>query len=253
MNSTDLTTTSILNPNLRMSSVEIASLMDKEHKNVLRDIRILVEEGAIDRLRFEPISYLDSMNREQSMYQLDFESTMLLITGYDAKRRKLVIQRWMQLERGEALPVANLHDILIDVPVINNLITSVSDLMAERGKVDARIHRLETGRFCRKQQRIAPTSVTPFIAATYVQDGNAATDKELIYSLYKEFCQQTASLVEPRDIFFKILYQQGLPLRPGKLSVCGRITRIVRGFGIKGRDGKQLQIFPVGALGGGEG
>ena len=31
---------------------------------------------------------------------------MLLITGYDVNRRAKVINRWMQLERGEAVPLA---------------------------------------------------------------------------------------------------------------------------------------------------
>ncbi len=250
MNSNDLITSGLFNSTLRMSSVEIASLMEKNHKDVMRDIRELIDQEAIDRRISAPISYLDSMNREQPMYELDFESTLVLVTGYDPKRRAMVIKRWAQLERGEVLPAGNLHEVLLSVPVINNLISTVSDLMAERGKIDARIHQLETGRVRPRQQRISPTSVVPFLAATYVQDGNAATEKELIYSLYRDFCQQTASLVEPRDFFFKILYQQGLQLRPGKLSVRGRTTKVVRGFGVKGKGDRQLQLFPAGVLGG---
>lgn len=106
MNGSDLTTSGILNPTLRMSSLEIAELTEKDHRHVMRDIRDFIEQGAIDRSRYGQISYLDSMNREQPMYQLDFEATMLLITGYDVNRRAKVINRWMQLERGEAVPLA---------------------------------------------------------------------------------------------------------------------------------------------------
>lgn len=106
MNGSDLTTSGIFNPTLRMSSLEIAELMEKNHQHVMRDIRELIEQGAIDQSRYGQISYLDSMNREQPLYQLDFESTMLLITGYDANRRAKVINRWVQLERGEAVPAA---------------------------------------------------------------------------------------------------------------------------------------------------
>ncbi len=104
MSSNDLTTSGPFHPDLRMSSLEIAELMEKNHCHVVRDIRELVEQEAIDRSRFGLISYLDSMNREQPMYELDFEATMLVITGYDPKRRALVINRWVQLERGEAVP-----------------------------------------------------------------------------------------------------------------------------------------------------
>lgn len=114
MNSNDLTPSGPFNSHLRMSSVEIASLMDKNHKDVMRDIRELIDQEAIDRRRSAPISYLDSMNREQPMYELDFESSMVLVTGYDANRRALVIKRWMQLERGEALPVVARPTVSMD-------------------------------------------------------------------------------------------------------------------------------------------
>lgn len=114
MSSNDLIISGIFNSNLRMSSVEIAELMEKNHQHVMRDIRDLVDQGAIDRSRYGQISYLDSMNREQPMYLLGFESTMLLITGYDPKRRALVINRWMQLERGEAAPLAAKQTVSMD-------------------------------------------------------------------------------------------------------------------------------------------
>lgn len=38
------------------------------------------------------------------MYLLDFDATMTLITGYDARRRALVIKRWRELEERAAKP-----------------------------------------------------------------------------------------------------------------------------------------------------
>ena len=46
-----------------MSSREIAELCDKEHRNVLADIRTMCEQLNLDVLTFQHI-YLDSMNRE---------------------------------------------------------------------------------------------------------------------------------------------------------------------------------------------
>ena len=48
-----------------MSSREIAELCDKEHRNVLADIRTMCEQLNLDVLTFQHI-YLDSMNREQN-------------------------------------------------------------------------------------------------------------------------------------------------------------------------------------------
>lgn len=89
----------------RMSSREIAELTEKEHKNVLRDIRELVAQEAIGRLNFELTSYLDKSNRTQDEYLLDFDATMTLLTGYNAVLRSRVIKRWRKLEQKEALPI----------------------------------------------------------------------------------------------------------------------------------------------------
>lgn len=83
-----------------MSSREIAELTGKEHKHVMRDIENLVEQGAIDRSKFGPISYKDSYGREQPAYELDFDATMTLVTGYNAVLRAKVIRRWRELEEG---------------------------------------------------------------------------------------------------------------------------------------------------------
>lgn len=40
------------------------------------------------------------------MYELDFDATMTLVTGYDAVLRVKVITRWRELETGEATPVS---------------------------------------------------------------------------------------------------------------------------------------------------
>ena len=87
-----------------MSSREIAELTGKEHKHVMRDVRELVEQGAIDGSKIGPISYKDAYGREKPEYLLDFDATMTLVTGYNANLRAAVIRRWRELETGEAKP-----------------------------------------------------------------------------------------------------------------------------------------------------
>lgn len=87
-----------------MTSREIAELMEKEHKHVLRDIKELLESYAINQSNFKLVEYVAGNGQKQPMYELDFEATMTLITGYDAKRRAIVIKRWKELETGEAFP-----------------------------------------------------------------------------------------------------------------------------------------------------
>lgn len=94
----------------KMSSREIAELMGKRHDHVLRDVKSLISQGAICAPNFGETSYEvrqpNGSTRSLPMYLLDFDATMTLITGYDAKRRSMVIKRWRELETGKAVPVA---------------------------------------------------------------------------------------------------------------------------------------------------
>jgi phage regulator Rha-like protein len=55
-----------------MSSLEIAEVMEKNHFDVLRDIKKIIRGNAIGESRFAVSSYFDPQNREQPMYRLDF-------------------------------------------------------------------------------------------------------------------------------------------------------------------------------------
>lgn len=64
------------------TSLDIAETFGKEHKNVLRDIRELGCSEGFNRLNFEPISYVDSMNREQEAVVMTRDGFTLLVMGY---------------------------------------------------------------------------------------------------------------------------------------------------------------------------
>lgn len=74
------------NHNRTMSSREIAELTGKLHAHIMRDIRGLVEQGAIDRSKLGSISFHDSYGREQTAYKLDFDATMTLLATYKVSR-----------------------------------------------------------------------------------------------------------------------------------------------------------------------
>lgn len=80
-----------------MTSREIAEVTGKEHKNVMRDIDVLLEQG-VDRLNFELTSYIDSCNRKQQMYVLTKKGCYILASGYNALLREKIINRWEELE-----------------------------------------------------------------------------------------------------------------------------------------------------------
>lgn len=79
-----------------MSSLEIAALTGKEHKNVMRDIKVMLEELG-GELSFEH-SYLSEQNKELPCYSLPKRECLILVSGYNIKMRAAIIDRWQELE-----------------------------------------------------------------------------------------------------------------------------------------------------------
>ena len=97
-----------VNSPLTMSSREIAELMGKEHRNVMRDIRnMLLElhgEGGV--LSFEH-TYTNPQNgQEYPVFMLPKRETLILVSGYKLALRAKIIDRWAELEAGKAAPAA---------------------------------------------------------------------------------------------------------------------------------------------------
>jgi len=74
----------VVDNKLMASSLNIAEVFEKSHKNILRDIEGLIPK--LDRLNFEPILYLDQYGRQQPMYLLDNEFTILLIMSFTGEK-----------------------------------------------------------------------------------------------------------------------------------------------------------------------
>ena len=82
---------------LTMSSRDIAVLTKKNHANVCRDIRNMLDNLELAQINFES-GYYDTNKQYRKEYRLPRRETEILITGYDVIRRAAVIDRWFQLE-----------------------------------------------------------------------------------------------------------------------------------------------------------
>jgi anti-repressor protein len=82
---------------LTMSSREIAELTNKEHRNVKRDIKNMLEQLNISVLSFEQ-TYKDIQNKQQVEYLLPKKYIECLLTGYSIPLRMKVIDRMHELE-----------------------------------------------------------------------------------------------------------------------------------------------------------
>ena len=85
---------------ITITSLEVAELTGKQHKNVLADIRnILSQMDEINQLNFQPVKYKDAKGEERPMFNLTKEGCLCLVSGYDANLRMKIINRWKELEQ----------------------------------------------------------------------------------------------------------------------------------------------------------
>lgn len=95
LNATDMT--DFLKIKETMSSLQIAEITGKQHAHVMRDIRTLLEQGVTES-NFGLSNYKDSTGRNLPCYNLTKKGCLILASGYDAKLREKIIDRWEELE-----------------------------------------------------------------------------------------------------------------------------------------------------------
>ena len=84
----------------RMTSLEIAEVTGKQHKNLMRDIRNM--EAAwekVNGLKFELVDYTDSKGEHRPCYALSKMECLYIATKFNDEARAKLVIRWHQLER----------------------------------------------------------------------------------------------------------------------------------------------------------
>ena len=80
----------------KVTSLEIAEVMGKEHKSVLKSIRKNFSGGT-----FAPTYYLDTQGKERPLYLLTKKQAMFIVMSYTGKRASEI--KWLFLDRIEQL------------------------------------------------------------------------------------------------------------------------------------------------------
>lgn len=93
-----------------MTSLQIAETTGKEHSNVIRDIRNLIEKlGDLQGFKFEFSFFIRELpnggSKKEPYYKLDKKACLLLASGYNVVLRAKIINRWEELETKAAQPV----------------------------------------------------------------------------------------------------------------------------------------------------
>lgn len=102
-----------------MTSNEIATLTQKRHDNVLRDIKSMLRQvfdlednAALSYLGLQGVKvFLCEDTKRVAMISLNQELTMTLLTGYDVKARHKVITRWQALEQEHRSSLVGMSDL----------------------------------------------------------------------------------------------------------------------------------------------
>jgi anti-repressor protein len=88
-----------------MSSLEIAELTGKEHKHVIRDIRVMLK-ALVDGPNLDHVSEVFDNRGYTSHINLDKEHTLCLVSVYNVQMRMAIIKRWQELETKQAPAVS---------------------------------------------------------------------------------------------------------------------------------------------------
>lgn len=132
---------------LTMTSREIAELIGKTHSNVMRDIRAMMEALEQDselNSVCKSTTYVASTGQEYPQYELDKDTWLTLLLGYDPVARMRVVKRWQELESGAAHPAAiNMRDpkqlvaVAIQLIEVNQELQSTVDTQQKKIEADA--------------------------------------------------------------------------------------------------------------------
>lgn len=135
---------------MTMSSLKIAELTGKEHRNVMRDIREMFEalDFSSDLSSTMEGIYIASNGKRNPLYNLDKDLSMTLMTGYDAKARYGVVTAWRQLEEANNPSVKKLSPMelmKLALETANTELEKAHEQLAEQApKVEGFDHFMDT-------------------------------------------------------------------------------------------------------------
>lgn len=106
-----------INASEYMTSIEAAEITGKEHKHVMRDIRVLLEQGVHESnfgLTFIIRTLPNNAQRKDPCYNITKKGCLILASGYNALLREKIIDRWEELETKERQTVPALPQTYLE-------------------------------------------------------------------------------------------------------------------------------------------
>jgi phage antirepressor YoqD-like protein len=113
-----------------MSSIEIADLTGKLHKNVLADIDKMLKDLELEPADFSA-RYKDAKGEERRCYNLPKRESLILASGYNTKLRAAIIDRWAELESKEQKPLSFEEMVIQTLTLADTRIKSLESKIKE--------------------------------------------------------------------------------------------------------------------------
>lgn len=171
-----------------MSSFEIAELTGKRHDAILRDIRGLLSQG-VDAHNFVETYYVDKANRKSPCFNLTKKGCLILASGYDAKLREKIIDRWEELETKERtrepLSPSELILKLAQMNVENE--RKMKELEAKQGKLENELQEIKQ----RTTTDLHQSTIVAYVSRNHIK---------LDVTRYGAMGRKASALCKKRDI-----------------------------------------------------
>ncbi|MBO5854973.1 MAG: Rha family transcriptional regulator [Bacteroidales bacterium] len=89
-----------------MTSLEIAEVARRNHKDVMRSIREMEHAWEeVNGRKFALVDYIDKKGELRPCYQFAYEEFLYVISKFDDTTRAKLVVRWAKLETGQAAPI----------------------------------------------------------------------------------------------------------------------------------------------------
>lgn len=129
---------------LTMSSREIAELTGKEHKHVLRDIRVMLDQLSLKEEGYAQ-NWTDPQNGQKyPMLTLPKDLTITLVSGYSVVMRHRIVTRWQELEQQAARPMTQLEVIAANAQALVMIERQQHAILAAQQQASADLARIQT-------------------------------------------------------------------------------------------------------------
>jgi len=115
-----------------MTSREIADLLNVRHDNLLESISKLIAKGVLSEPALQVTKEM-VRGKEATIIYLDFESTMVVISGYNPMLRKKIIRHWIDIETGKAKPAFDMQKKIDDFSKLIKEYEHLTDLYRSHG------------------------------------------------------------------------------------------------------------------------